>query len=90
VSRSLRETPVPEPQAPVGALGRLLQAHEVADLLAVPVTWVREATRAGRLPHIQLGRYVRYEREALLAWLAEQSTGRPPRPSVRPDGQPAR
>ena len=44
---------------------RLLQAREVAELLAVPESWVREATRDGRLPYVALGRYRRYEREAI-------------------------
>jgi excisionase family DNA binding protein len=57
--------------------GRLLTAGEVADLLAVPVSWVREATREGRLPHLRLGRYRRYERAAIEAWLAEQRGGPP-------------
>jgi excisionase family DNA binding protein len=48
---------------------RLLDANEVAELLAVPVTWVREQTRAGRMPCLELGRYRRYEREAVHAWL---------------------
>jgi excisionase family DNA binding protein len=51
---------------------RLLTAKEVAELLAVPESWVREATRAGRLPHLALGRYRRYERQAIEVWLAEQ------------------
>ncbi len=55
---------------------RLLLAAEVADLLAVPVTWVREATRAGRLPHVRLGRYVRYERDEVLVWVTQQRSGR--------------
>jgi excisionase family DNA binding protein len=54
---------------------RLLTASEVAELLAVPVSWVREATRAGRLPHLALGRYRRYSRPAIEAWLAEQQGG---------------
>ena len=57
--------------------GRLLTADEVAELLAVPVSWVREATREGRLPHLRLGRYRRYDREAIEAWLAEQRGGPP-------------
>jgi excisionase family DNA binding protein len=48
---------------------RLLTAAEVAELLAVPESWVREHTRAGSLPRVQLGRYVRYRRDAVLAWL---------------------
>ena len=54
---------------------RLLTAAEVAELLALPVSWVREATRAGRLPHLALGRYRRYSRPAIEAWLAEQQAG---------------
>jgi excisionase family DNA binding protein len=56
---------------------RLLLAHEVADLLAVPESWVREATREGRLPHLTLGRYRRYSRPAIEAWLQDQHAGPP-------------
>jgi excisionase family DNA binding protein len=51
---------------------RLLTAKEVAELLAVPESWVREATREGRIPHVKLGRYRRYQPAAIEAWLAEQ------------------
>jgi excisionase family DNA binding protein len=57
---------------------RLLTAEEIADLLNVPVTWVRESTRSGAMPHVKLGRYRRYRREAVEAWLAKCSKpGRP-------------
>ena len=58
---------------------RLLTAKEVAGLLAVPESWVREATRDGRLPHLTLGRYRRYSRPAIDAWLADQTGGPPSR-----------
>ena len=54
---------------------RLLTAAEVAELLALPESWVREATREGKLPHLALGRYRRYSRPALEAWLADQQAG---------------
>ena len=54
---------------------RLLTAAEVAELLSVPELWVRQESRADRLPHLRLGRYVRYEREAVLSWLEEQRAG---------------
>jgi excisionase family DNA binding protein len=54
---------------------RLLTADEIAELLSVPVSWVREHTREGHLPHLELGRYRRYRREAVLAWLEEQERG---------------
>jgi excisionase family DNA binding protein len=54
---------------------RLLDAAEVAALLRVPTSWVRAETRAGRMPHLELGRYRRYDRAAVLEWLAGQRAG---------------
>jgi excisionase family DNA binding protein len=54
---------------------RLLTADEVADLLQVKVSWVREATRDGRLPHICLGRYRRYRRTEILSFIEDQRRG---------------
>ena len=54
---------------------RLLTAPEVADLLNVPESWVREATRNNQLPHLKLGRYRRYNAAAIHAWLADQHAG---------------
>ena len=53
-------------------------ASDVADLLQVTPAWVYAETRRGRLPHIRLGRYVRYRRAAIDAWLeaTEQSLSR--------------
>jgi excisionase family DNA binding protein len=54
---------------------RLLNAKEVADRLAVPESWIREATRDGRLPHIALGRYRRYRWPEIETWIEEQRSG---------------
>jgi excisionase family DNA binding protein len=54
---------------------RLLTAGEVAEMLAVPERWVREHTRGGLIPHVRLGRYVRYRREAVLRWIDDQEAG---------------
>jgi excisionase family DNA binding protein len=56
---------------------QLLTAGEVAELLAVPESWVRQHTRNGSLPRVRLGRYVRYRREAVLAWVDSRETPRP-------------
>jgi excisionase family DNA binding protein len=43
--------------------GTLLTVHEVAELLKVPESWVYERTRLrgiGRLPHLKVGKYVRF------------------------------
>ena len=59
--------------------GSLLTADQVADLLGVPKSWVYEQSRCGRIPTVTLGRYRRYRREAIEAWLeqleAEGSNG---------------
>jgi excisionase family DNA binding protein len=49
---------------------RLLTASEVAALLQVTKAWVYEQTRRHRMPHIRLGRYVRYRRSAVEEWIA--------------------
>lgn len=39
---------------------RLLEASEVAEQLAVPMSWVYAAARTGRFPCVRMGRYVRF------------------------------
>jgi excisionase family DNA binding protein len=58
-----------------GSNGRLLTADEVAALLAVPTSWVYAETRAGRLPHVKLGRYYRYSRPSIEAFVAGLERG---------------
>lgn len=54
---------------PVQPRGDLLTAEEVAALLRVTPAWVYSETRRHRIPHIRLGRYVRYRRDALATWM---------------------
>ena len=49
--------------------GSLLTADEVAELLGVPKSWVYEQSRRGAIPTVTLGRYRRYRREAIEAWI---------------------
>jgi hypothetical protein len=35
----------------------------------VKIGWVYAESRAGRMPHVRLGRYCRYRRSAVLEWL---------------------
>lgn len=61
---------MPEPtRQPIVQDGDLLTAEEVAALLRVTTAWVYAETRRHRIPHIRLGRYVRYRRDALAAWM---------------------
>lgn len=54
---------------PRGSGGELLTAPDVAALLAVTPSWVYAQTRAGRIPAVRLGRYYRYRRAAVDAWV---------------------
>ena len=50
----------------------LLLAEDVARLLRVSTAWVYAETRANRLPHLRLGRYVRFRRDALEQWMRSE------------------
>ena len=50
---------------------RLLTVDDVAERLGVTKDWVWAQARAGRIPHVQLGRYRRFRAEALDEWLDE-------------------
>jgi excisionase family DNA binding protein len=54
-----------------GANGSLLFAEDVAALTGMTKDWIYAETRAGRIPYIALGRYYRYRRESIEAWLGE-------------------
>ena len=52
--------------------GELLTIREVAQSLKVPVSWVYERTRrrgAEQMPHIKLGKYLRFELANVRTWL---------------------
>jgi excisionase family DNA binding protein len=56
----------------------LVDAPAVADRLGVPVTWVREQVRSEAIPHVRLGRYVRFDLADVEAWLEQcKRPGRP-------------
>lgn len=51
--------------------GELLTAQEVAAWLRVTPGWVKEMARDGEMPAMKLGRYWRFDRDAVNAWLVE-------------------
>lgn len=55
--------------------GGLLDAQGVAEMLDVPKTWVEREARANRIPHVRIGRYRRFRREAVEAWLGSREQG---------------
>ena len=61
----------------------LINAHDVAAMLGMSLSWVRKHTRNNDLPYYKLGHYVRYRRSDILDWLAaEGGNKRRPVPSI--------
>jgi excisionase family DNA binding protein len=56
-------------------LNALLTAGEVAELLSVPKSWVYAEARAGRFPHIRIGRYRRFSLESIEEWTKNLERG---------------
>jgi excisionase family DNA binding protein len=57
------------------AIEPLLDAKGAAALLNVPATWVLAEARADRIPHVRLGRYVRFDAGELQAWWRTRRRG---------------
>jgi excisionase family DNA binding protein len=55
--------------------GRLLTAKEVGELLQLNASWVLDAVRRNAIPHIRLGRHVRFRRIDIETWLSDQRRG---------------
>jgi excisionase family DNA binding protein len=58
----------------------VLTPEQVAAFLQVKSSWVYEQTRqrgairnSDRLPFFKIGRYIRFDREAVTAWIERQS-----------------
>src|SRR3954451_20347004 len=62
----------------VGLNEPLLRPAEAAALLSVRTSWIYDAVRAGRLPHLRVGRRIRFTRGDLERWVsAQRAAGRP-------------
>lgn len=72
MEEQLRLTPQRRFSRPPSGAEPLLDAAGVAEWLGMTPAWVYAETRAGRIPHIELGRYYRYRRSAIEAWLNER------------------
>jgi excisionase family DNA binding protein len=51
---------------------KLLEAEDVAGMLGMTPGWVYREVRGGRLPHVKLGRYVRFRRSTIEKWLEDR------------------
>ncbi len=67
----------------------LINSEQAAKLLDVPASWVLQEARHDRIPHVRLGRYVRFDAEELHAWW-KASRSRGPRVTHRKERTHAR
>ncbi|MGD0073340.1 MAG: helix-turn-helix domain-containing protein [Candidatus Binataceae bacterium] len=56
IAAKLAESPAEKPTKN----DRLIDAKEMAERLDVPETWIRDQERAGKLPSVRAGKYVRF------------------------------
>ena len=49
-------------------MSALLNADQAGELLNVPASWLMREARADRVPHVRLGKYVRFAEKELEAW----------------------
>lgn len=50
---------------------RLITVAELAEFLQVPESWVYARTASNEIPHVRVGRYVRFAKGQVMRWLAE-------------------
>ena len=52
----------------------LVTPHELAAILKVPVSWIYQRTRLGQeaIPHLRVGRYVRFDPQQVIEFLKER------------------
>jgi excisionase family DNA binding protein len=62
----------------------LIDASAAAELLGVPSSWVLAQARGDRIPHVRLGRYVRFDPGELEVWWRGRMRGPGVRPGPRP------
>ena len=55
-------------------LPRLISARDVADQTGLPLARVYQLAREDRMPCIRLGRAMRFDGDAVRAWLADGGT----------------
>ena len=63
-----------EPTADLSPLRRLARADEVVEATGISKPRLYELCRRGQIPHIKLGRSVRFDVRAVAGWLAAGGT----------------
>jgi excisionase family DNA binding protein len=67
-TRPIAADPLPEAD-------RLLTAEVVAEMVGVTVDYIWALCRADEIPHLRLGRALRFRRSSVLKWIEEREQG---------------
>jgi hypothetical protein len=62
----------------------LVGADAQGAILSVPGSWLLREARAGRVPHVRLGKYVRFHPPTVEQWWRERMAGPVPRTGSQP------
>lgn len=65
---------------------QLVKADQAAELLDVPKSWILAEARADRIPHVRLGKYVRFDPHELETWWKSRARGPRRRDAPTPAG----
>ena len=50
-----------------------VDAHEMARILRVPVRWLYRKVRLKEIPHVKVGKYLRFEPQKVIAYCQQSS-----------------
>ena len=51
----------------------LIGVEEMAKKLDVPISWLYARTRTNEIPHLKVGKYVRFDESEVWEWLKKQN-----------------
>ncbi|MDZ4660764.1 MAG: helix-turn-helix domain-containing protein [Pseudomonadota bacterium] len=56
-------------------MNKLITPDNLSELLQVPKSWIYENAKSGKIPSIRLGKYVRFDLDAVQKVLNQQTQG---------------
>ena len=56
-------------------MSALLKPEQAAEILNVPKSWLMDAARRDAIPHVRLGKYVRFDQGELEQWWQNRLQG---------------
>jgi hypothetical protein len=56
-------------------MDKLLDAKSAGELLGVPPSWLLSQARVNKVPHVRLGKYVRFDRDDLVPFVQTMKRG---------------